>query len=66
VEKNPSGGLTWIGSLEQFEHSQVTLVIHDGVVIGNIALPAPLYQIRYVNEGIHVIHEIDTSMFPSD
>ena len=66
VEPNRSGGYSWIGHLERMEYSQVILVVKDGLMAGNIALPGAFYQVRYVGNGVHAIYEINQSAFPPD
>lgn len=66
VEKNPTGGFTWIGYLDGIENSQVTLVVNMEVMIGKIITPEDLYEIRYVNDDIHMIVQIDQSAFPAE
>ena len=66
VEPNRSGGYSWIGHLEGVEHSQVILVVKDGLMAGNIAPPGAFYQVRYAGSGVHAIHEINQSAFPPE
>ncbi len=55
IESNTSGSLAWIGRLKGVEHSQVILVIDDGIMSGNITLPGAFYQVRYGGNGVHAI-----------
>ncbi|MGB0386450.1 MAG: M12 family metallo-peptidase [Ardenticatenaceae bacterium] len=66
VKVNPSGSYTWIGHLAEHDHSQVTLVVRDGIMVGKIALPTGIYEIQYVGGEVHRIIEIDQSAFPDD
>ena len=66
IEHNSSGSYSWIGHLEGNPFGQVTLVVNDKIVIGNISLFKALYAIRVSAEGVQVIHEIDPSKFPAD
>jgi len=56
--------IIWTGHVDGDETSQVTLVVQDDVVVGNIRVSGEFYQLRYVGNGVHVIHEIDEGMFP--
>jgi len=66
VEPNRSGGYSWIGHLEGVEHSQVILVVKEGLMAGNIVVPKVFYQVRYAGNGVHAIYQIDQSAFPPE
>ena len=66
MEFNGSGSYTWIGYLDGIEQSQVTLVVKDEVMSGNITLSDVFYQVRYMGDGVHAIYRIDQSAFPSE
>jgi hypothetical protein len=66
VERNPSGSFSWIGHLEGVELSEVTLVIKDGVMVGNAVAPGLFYQVRYVEDGVHAVREADQAAFPPE
>lgn len=53
------------GTLRNITDSQVTLVITEGVVAGNITLPGAFYQIRYVRDNLYSIQQIDQKKFPN-
>jgi peptidyl-Asp metalloendopeptidase len=57
---------TWSGYIEGFQRSQVTLVVEDGVMVGNIRVRDSHFQVRYVGADVHVVHQIDGSRFPPD
>jgi len=65
-DSNTSGGFSWIGHLKGVEHSQVILVVDDGIMSGNITLPGAFYQVRYAGNGVHAIYKIDQSAFPPE
>jgi hypothetical protein len=57
----------WLGHIEGIDKSQVTLVIEDAVMAGNIRLPGAYFQVRYVGPNdLHSIRQIDESRFPSE
>lgn len=60
------GSLSWIGHLKDVEGSRVTLVVAEEVLIGDITFPGSMYRVRYTEEGIHVIQEIDPTTFPPE
>jgi hypothetical protein len=66
VEFNSPEGYTWLGHLEGVENSQVTLVVENKVMAGNITLPDAFYQVRYVGEGVHAVYQIDQSAYPPE
>ncbi|MCB8946088.1 MAG: hypothetical protein H6658_20275 [Ardenticatenaceae bacterium] len=59
VESNPSGSVTWIGSVEGMAHSSVFLVYNQGVMVGNVATGTAVYEIRYTSGEHHRVVEID-------
>jgi hypothetical protein len=65
-ESTPSGGTAWSGHVAGVEGSQVTLIVGGGQMACNIVLPDAHYQIRYLEDNIHVINELDPTAFPSE
>ncbi|MEE8392258.1 MAG: M12 family metallo-peptidase, partial [Anaerolineae bacterium] len=66
AESNPSGSLSWMGHLEGVEHGSAVLVVKDRVMVGSIKMPGAFYQIRYVGDGVHAIHEMNPGAFPPE
>jgi hypothetical protein len=66
LEMNASGSFSWVGHLNGIAYSEVILTVKDGILIGNVALPQALYQIRYVRDGVHEIAHINQAAFPPD
>ncbi len=66
VEANPTGGFTWIGHLEGLENSFVTFVVNEGVVIGKITTSQEIYELRFAEEELHVVVQINQAAFPSE
>lgn len=66
VTSQPGGGLAWSGHVAGVDLSQVTLVVRDGVLAGNVSLPGVFYQVRPAGNGVHVVREIDQSAFPPE
>jgi hypothetical protein len=66
VESSPQGGVTWLGHIEDTPLSQVTLVVNDGVLVGNVTSPEGLFQVRYLGDGLHAVYEIDLSAYPPE
>jgi len=65
IEPREGGGV-WIGRLRGVEHGQVVIVVHNGIVAGNITLPGARYHIRHAGNGVHEVHQIDSARFPPD
>ena len=55
-----------LATLTGVERSQVTLVVEDGVIVGNVRVEDSYFQVRYVGADLHVIQQIDESRFPPD
>jgi hypothetical protein len=67
AEPTSSGqGFIWMGTVRGAAPSQVTLVVEDGVLSGNVRVPQGSYQIRYAGNGLHAIYEINPAAFPPD
>jgi hypothetical protein len=65
-EARSNKSYTWFGRIEGVENSQVTLVVEDGVLVGNINVRDAMYQIRYAGKNVHVVYQIDPRTFPAD
>jgi hypothetical protein len=57
---------TWHGHVDGIRESEIMLVALDGVMAGNVRAAGRLFQIRYVENGVHAVREIDESRFPPD
>ena len=66
IEKRSIGNYTWFGHIDGISLSNVILVIEGSVMVGNITTPGRIYQVRFLTDGIHIIREIDQSVFPSE
>ncbi|MBL0731960.1 MAG: CAP domain-containing protein [Desulfosarcina sp.] len=64
VERSPSGGFAWIGFLDGVEESQVTIVVEGEKISGTVIMPGFYYQVRHAEDDLHLIREIDSSVFP--
>jgi hypothetical protein len=58
--------VVWLGHIEGFQDSQVTLAVDGNVMAGNVRIQQSLYQVRYLGEGTHVLYKIDPTAFPPD
>ncbi len=66
IERRSKGSFTWFGHVIGTGASQVTLVVEDGVMAGNIRVPGAFYQVRYAGGDTHVIYQINAQAFPPD
>jgi hypothetical protein len=67
LEPTSSGlGFIWSGKVAGLDTSQVTLVVENGVMAGNIRVPGASYQVRATAGGGHVVRQIDERRFPDD
>ncbi len=57
---------TFLVCVKSIKHSQVILVVDDGIMASNITIPGAFYQVRYVDNGVHAIYEINQSAFPEE
>ncbi len=57
---------TFLVCVRRIKHSQAILVVDDGIMAGNITTPGAFYQVRYVDNGVHAIYEINQSAFPEE
>jgi hypothetical protein len=65
-EVNQSGGFTWVGHLEGVEGSQVILVVEENVMVGKITMAKSNYKVRYYQDDMHIVMELDQAAFPPD
>jgi peptidyl-Asp metalloendopeptidase len=66
VTSELAGTTSWIGHLEGFEDSRVTLVWGGGVLVGSVVGPDGFYRIHYTPSGVHVIEEMDSTVLPEE
>lgn len=78
VTHNPTtGSYTWHGRLAGVPQSQATFVVHDGIIIGKIAMPGAIYEVRYtgqsdihevvqINQGVFKDHEVEQLLPPDE
>jgi hypothetical protein len=58
--------VVWLGHIEGFQDSQVSLAVDGNVMVGNVRIQQSLYQVRYLGDGTHVLYQIDPTAFPPD
>ncbi|MGB0383438.1 MAG: reprolysin-like metallopeptidase [Ardenticatenaceae bacterium] len=64
IESNPSGSYTWMGKVEGVAYSQVILVVKDEVMVGKVAMPTAIYEVRYAGDELHEVVQINQAAFP--
>jgi hypothetical protein len=63
-EARSDRNFTGLAYIEGIEKSQVTLVIKDGAMVGNIRVSDSYFQVRYVGADMHVVRQVGESRFP--
>ena len=58
--------IIWQGGLEGNPGSEVTLVMKDGLLVGNVSFHGGRFQIRFVEDGFHRIREVDPLGYPKE
>jgi peptidyl-Asp metalloendopeptidase len=58
--------IIWQGGLEGNPGSEVTLVMKDGLLVGNVCFPGGRFQIRFLEEGLHWIREVEPGGYPQE
>ena len=64
INYHSKGHYTWIGKIENLKFGDVTLVVKNGKITGNINANGTVYRIRPMKNGHHAIQQIDASAFP--
>ena len=59
-------GVVWVGTVQGAANSEVTLVVGDGILTGNIRADGATYQVRFAGDGVHVVLQVDPTSFPAD
>ena len=66
VELNVSGGFVWNGHIEDVPGGSVTILVAQEAMAGAVEMPpAPAYHIRHVQDGVHVIREVEAPPYPA-
>lgn len=63
LNRNINDTYSWIGNVADGDKSYALLVVQDGVMAGLVIADGNVYEIRYVADDVHVILEIDQSLF---
>lgn len=66
-EELGKGGFFWQGHIEKEPASTVMFAVRGGALIGNITTQrGKIYQIRYLDRGIHRLQQVDLSKLPPE
>jgi hypothetical protein len=64
IKRSPSS-YTWSGHIRGKRLGTFALAVEKDVMIANLTVPGEgAYQIRYLSDGLHQIHEIDQTQIP--
>lgn len=66
AKENSNGSLSWMGHVAGVAHSQVSFVYDKGILVGAVAMPQGIYELRYLAGGVHAIYEINQAGFGPD
>jgi len=70
IKSTSRESVTWVGEIEGDADSQVTIVVRNNVLQGNIQSSDGIYQIRYVapsaGGSVHALREIDPANIPPE
>lgn len=66
AKQNINGSRSWIGHIKGIPYSQVSFVYNQGILVGAVAMPQGIYELRYLADGIHAIYEINQAGFGPD
>jgi hypothetical protein len=66
TQLNSNGSRSWIGHVEGVAYSQVSFVYNEGVLVGAVAMPQAIYELRYLAAGIHAIYEMNQAAYEPD
>jgi hypothetical protein len=58
--------LSLVGPVEGLDNSLVAITIGDGQLVVDLIAPQAIYQVRFVDDGVYAIHQIDQSAFPDE
>jgi uncharacterized protein YkwD len=65
VEPNVSGGFVWNGHIEGVPGGSVTILVAQEAMAGTVEMPHLTYHIRHVQDGVHVIREVEAPAYRS-
>jgi uncharacterized protein YkwD len=65
VELNVSDGFVWNGRIEDAPGGIVTILVAEEAMAGTVEMPHLTYHIRHVQDGVHVIREVEPPAYRS-
>ena len=65
AEANPSGSYSWVGHVASDPLSSVSLVVSNGLAVGNVNTNRGMFQIRPAGDT-HIVHQTDQSLYPAE
>jgi hypothetical protein len=60
------GALTWAGHLEGVDLSDFTMIYTADTFIGHFASPQGIYEVKYVEDGVYRVVQVDQSQMPTE
>ena len=65
VELNVSDGVVWHGHIEGMPGESVTILVAQEAMAGAVEMPHLTYHIRHVQDGVHVVREVEAPAYRS-
>ncbi len=56
----------WVGHIEGEAMAQLFLASSGGQIAAQVSSPNGVYEVRYAGDGVHVISQIDQSLYPEE
>jgi len=56
----------WVGHIEGEVMAQLFLASGGGQIAAQVSSPGGIYEVRYAGDGVHVISQIDQSLYPEE
>ncbi len=66
VEQRSEGRYTWFGAVPGKEFSSVILTVENGDLVGGVRIDGKLYTVRPLEQGLHVVRQVDPKAFPNE
>ena len=66
VQRNPSGSVTWSGTIDGDPYGHANFVVRDGVMVGGLSYQQAQYGVRLSPEGVQYIMQIDPRLYAEE
>ncbi len=66
IVEGMKGGLVWVGHIDGYEDSAVTLAAKGKALMGTVAVDGRYFEIVYVRGSTHAVRELDPNKIPAE